>query len=132
MPAGMGSWTVTVSGDRIGSGTYTGTGQVICAAPLIDGQRYWTATAVIFDGSSGALTDFSISQGPDGRETISATTGGMEQGSWQADSSDPTAQVSTSGSGQPGMNGVVTGTGTASAGGAISIEITAHCSETHY
>ena len=89
---------------------------------------------MIFTAPFGSLTDVGMQQNPGGFDTVSATAGGMETGSWFARSDTANASATVTGSGGPGSNGHVTGHGSwsDSAGHTFTIDATIECSDTSY
>ena len=133
-PTGVGAYSVTLTGPKTGAGTYVGTGYVLCAAPTIDGRLYWSAQVVIFNALPGSLTDIGLQQNPAGFDTVSATAGGIETGSWFARSDIANSSATVTGSGGPGSNGHLTGHGswTDSDSHTFTIDATLECSDTSY
>jgi hypothetical protein len=129
-----GSYSVVLTGPKTGAGTYSGTGDVYCAATTIDGRIYWSATAVFPTAPFGELSNFMLQQNPSNSDTVSATAGGMETGLWQASSNLAGQTAHVGGSGAPGTDAHVSGDGTFtdSEGKVFTIQIAADCSDTSY
>jgi len=133
-PGPGGSYTVTLTGPKTGAGTYVGSTNVICAAPTINGRLYWSAIGLVLSGVGGSLTDFNLQQDPDGRDTVMATAGGMDTGSWFAASNIAGDTAKVVGDGEPGVQAHVSGEGsfTDSEGRVFTIHVAAECSDTSY